>query len=766
MSKRYKGAVISATPPTTSTSSASGVWTEQQFMQGVASGSWPALAGAPTIGTATAGALSASVTFTAPTYVGSGITGYTATSSPGGITGTGASSPVTVSGLTAGTAYTFTVTATTAAGQGPASAASNSVTPTNPNYIEDVFSTYLYTGNNSTQTINNGIDLAGKGGLTWIKVRDYADSHRLFDTSRGVGKYLVTNGTFAETTNAASVTAFNSNGFSLGDFAGTNGTAFGSQYASWTFRKQPKFFDVVTYTGNSANGQAISHNLGSVPGCIITKSTSNTRAWWTYHRSTSDGVMALNTTAAKDTAYAYSYFGNDTILVPPTSTQFTVGYNSGMNQGGETYVAYLFAHDAGGFGLTGTDNVISCGSVSVTNSTQSVSVGYEPQWILWKKSSGIGSWWMFDTMRGLVVDNGSGTGDKALYAELSNAETGTYGIDPTATGFQLSAGWGAGDYIYIAIRRGPMKVPTSGTSVYNAVSRTGTSANATVTGASFAPDITVIAGQSNSSGKTWVDKLRGPNKALLSAYTNAEQTTTDWVTGFTNTGFTLGADASGADYVNKSPKTYINWMFGRAPSFFDEVCYTGTGSATTFNHNLTVVPEMMIVKSRSGNVNWAIYTASTGATKWMYFGTAGASTLSSIWNDTAPTSAVFTVGSASPVNDPAATYVAYLFATCAGVSKVGSYTGNGSTQTINCGFTGGARFVLIKRTDSTGDWYTYDSTRGITSGNDPYLFLNTTDPEDTGTNYVDTDTTGFKVTAAAPTGLNASGGTYIFLAIA
>ena len=112
------------------------------------------------------------------------------------------------------------------------------------------------------------------------------------------------------------------------------------------------------------------------------------------------------------------------------------------------------------------------------------------------------------------------------------------------------------------------------------------------------------------------------------------------------------------------------------------------------------------------------------------------------------------------------TQVAYLFATCAGVSKVGSYTGTAALQTINCGFAAGARYVLIKRTDSTGDWYVWDSARGISSGNDPYLLLNSTAAEVTSTNYVDTDTTGFKVTAAAPAALNASSGTYIFLAIA
>jgi len=126
---RYKGGVISATAPDTTTSK--GVWTIRQQLQAIGGGVWPTVPNAPTIGSATAGDTTASVTFTAPSSAGypATITGYTVTSSPGGLTGTGSSSPITVSGLTNGTAYTFTVTATNATGRGPASAASNSVTP-------------------------------------------------------------------------------------------------------------------------------------------------------------------------------------------------------------------------------------------------------------------------------------------------------------------------------------------------------------------------------------------------------------------------------------------------------------------------------------------------------------------------------------------------------------------------------------------------------------------------------------------------------------
>jgi hypothetical protein len=231
-------------------------------------------------------------------------------------------------------------------------------------------------------------------------------------------------------------------------------------------------------------------------------------------------------------------------------------------------------------------------------------------------------------------------------------------------------------------------------------------------------------------------------------------------------GISVGVDASYYN-INKSTYTYINWFFKRAPGFFDEVCYTGTSTNTTQTHNLSVAPELIIVKCRNiSGYNWPVYSAATGATKLLELNTTAATTTSNLfWNNTAPTSTVFSLGTDGAVNGSTDKFVAYLFATCPGVSKVGSYTGTAATQVINCGFTTGARFVLIKRTDSTGDWYVWDSARGIIAGNDPYLLLNNGAPEVTNTDYVDANASGFEITSTAPAAINASGGSYIFLAI-
>jgi hypothetical protein len=622
------------------------------------------------------------------------------------------------------------------------------------NYIEDVFSTYLYTGNGTSQTITNNIDLSTKGGLVWIKSRSAAELNCAFDTARGVYKYLFVNTTNAQPNyGAVGVTAFNTNGFGLTGGSGYEINTSAETYASWTFRKQPKFFDVVTYTGNSSV-QNIAHNLGSVPGCIIIKCTTTAFAWCVYHSSLGNTKsLELDSTAAADTSSTY---WNNT---SPTSTQFTLGSNTRVNGSG-TYVAYIFADNAGGFGLTGTDNVISCGSL-VGNGTyiDPVTLGYEPQFVILKRADGSGSWTINDNMRGMATQGGQ---IARLYPNLSNAEeVATFGAHPTATGFVATNLLSSGEtWIYIAIRRGPMKVPTDATKVFKPIFDSNVADTVETTG--FVVDsqwLNYTPGTASNS--VFSDRLRGVNTIvnnatpyLSSSSTNAEVSATDFTNKWSNTGFSIPGNYGGS--------TTIYWNFGRAPSFFDEVCWTGSGSGTqTLAHNLGVVPELMIVKKRSATSDWNVYSSATGATNTLFLNTTAASSSASFFANTTPTSSNFYIG-----GGPGGTWVTYLFATCAGVSKVGSYTGNGTTQTINCGFTGGARFVLIKRTDSTGGWYVYDTARGMTTLTDPYLLLNSAAAETATLGSVTTVSTGFAVNATILAAINTSSATYIFLAIA
>jgi len=621
--------------------------------------------------------------------------------------------------------------------------------PVEPVYIEQIFSTYLYKGNGDTQVITNDIDLSTKGGLVWAKSRSRAgDNHELRDTVRGGNSRINSN-----TTNPASSTpnpyTYNTDGYTIGGDGG-NTNENNITYTSWSWAKAPKFFDVVTYSGSSST-QNIAHNLGSVPACIIVKRTSGAEDWFVYHTSLGNTqYLKLNTTGAAASGFAA---WNNT---SPTSTQFTVlGGRTEVNAAGSDYVAYLFAHNAGGFGLTGTDNVISCGTFTTDGSGQAtVNLGYEPQWVLFKPSSTTGEWTLLDTMRGWVADGTNA--DKLLYANKTDAEIGAFSMGITATGFDTKANLGASQtHIYIAIRRGPMRVPTSGTSVYGTGTKQSTSP-AYVTG--FPTDMGFYRNTTTTASWYLQDRLRGQVYSVTNS-TSAESADTNAKFDYQN-GFYVSASAN-ADVRG--------WGFRRAPGFFDEVCYTG-GITSNPSHNLGVTPEMYIVKCRSSGTSdrgWYVYhTGYDTANNYILMNSsAGLASLSGVWSS-GPTSTTFGVANGYAVNDSGQTYVAYLFATCAGVSKVTSFTGNGSSQTINCGFTAGSRFVMIKRTDSTGDWYVWDSARGIVSGNDPHLSLNSTAAEVTSDDTIDTDSTGFIVNQVSATNSNVNGASYIVLAIA
>ena len=595
-------------------------------------------------------------------------------------------------------------------------------------YVDDVFSTYLYTGNGSTQTINNGIDLAGKGGMVWVKSRASISSNYIIDTVRGGDKYLVSNNTGLQNTITPSMT-FQSTGYTDPGFF-LSGTQVG-----WTFRKAPKFFDVVTYTGDGTANRVISHSLGQEVGMIQTKSTSVAGDWNTYHRS-STGDLKLNLTDAQT--------ASKTIVPSATASTFTV--NGVANTNGVTYVAYLYAHD------TEEDGMIQCGSFTHTSGVDTqVDLGWEPQFLLDKRASAVSSWRMYDMMRGFGVQSAP------LYANLSNAEEGSNSIyQSTSTGFIVNSLQSTGTYIYMAIRR-PNKPPESGSEVFAIDKRTGDAGGTTYLSTGFDVDM-AIAGRTDLFSSYLGARLTGSGQALRPALTNAEDTTPCFDFDVSRGIEVIGNGTNGND-------PYINWFFRRAPGFFDVVCYTGTGVARTVPHSLGVVPELMIVKNRSQADAWAVYAGDN--TDYLVLNTTAATAdLNTYWNDTSPTASVFTVGTIHNVNASAENYVAYLFSTLAGISKVGSYTGNGTSQTINCGFSTGARLILIKRTDSTGDWYLWDTTRGIVAGNDPHLSLNTTAAEVTTDDSVDPDSTGFIVNQVAATNINVNAASYIFLTIA
>ena len=625
-----------------------------------------------------------------------------------------------------------------------------------PTYIEDVFSTWLYTGNGSTQTITNGIDLSGKSGMVWMKSRSGAGSNYTVFNDGGTLKDIYTDGTTGAGT--ATWTSWNNNGFYLSGVVNSNATT----YASWTFRKQAKFFDVVTWTGNGSTGRVINHSLASTPGVVIVKRTDSTGDWRVFYPAVNAAVepnkgLYLNDTSAQFDTFGFSAYSSTSLTVSNTNA-------NQVNANGATYVAYLFAHDAGGFGDSGSDSVIKCGSYTGNGSSTGpvIDLGWEPQWLLIKRTDNANSWFMFDVMRNMSLANAS-----YLLANLSSAESTTsepWPI-PTPTGFTFTTtnsnfNASGGTYIYIAIRRGPMKTPTDATKVFSAATRTGTSATAQLSTTTI-PEAFLTKSRTTTAWWQIYDKLRGPTKSLYTNDTYFETTTAGGVTSFNQSSVSIGSDGD----MNSNGISYVSYFFRRAPGFFDVVAYTGVSSSSQeIKHNLGVPPELIILRSRTIADSWLVYSSARGRNKYLYLNTTNAEgTQSNGWGSTDPTATAFYINNNALGTTTSS--IAYLFGTVSGVSKVGTYTGTGNTLQINCGFTAGAKFVLIKRVDSTGGWYVWDTARGIVSGNDPFLLLNSSAAEDTSTDWIDPYSAGFEISSTAPAAINANGGSFIFLAV-
>jgi hypothetical protein len=629
-------------------------------------------------------------------------------------------------------------------------------------FVEDVFSTTLYSGTGSFRGINVGIsNFAVAGGMVWMKSRNSGtfgnEIHRLYDTARagsGGGGTLVCSPSLqsnsADLNFSGSSVTFYSTGTTI-TVGGGNPNNSDYNYVSWTFRKAPNFFDVVTWTGNGAN-RTIAHNLGSAPGMMIVKRTDAEANWAVYHRgfpspSTQYGILN-------------DYLGTPTTATNvwnstnPTASVFSVGTNALVNANGGTYVAYLYAHDTASTGL------IQCGSFTTNGSADaSVTLGWEPQWVMIKDLDNQQYYAIYDNMRGLTS---AVSGSRQLFASVSNAEGTNPVLAINATGFSINQ-YTDVNYIYMAIRRGPMRTPTLGTSVFAPVlQQTGTITTNFPIDTQFAR----WTGGPYVNNTTVNDRLRG-----FSSTTTASDATgliTSSSAGESDAISTLNwGNTTASIPVELSGTSGIYWNFRRAPGFMDVVCYTGNyngSNAPLITHNLGVKPELIIQKKRFGTsaFDWFVVSdvvPGSGIVRYGILNT-GAAFQSINSGLLAPTQTGF------PAFQSSDSCVAYLFASVPGVSKVGTYTGNGSSQTINCAFTTGARFVLIKRTDSTGDWWVWDTARGIVSANDPALRLNSTAAETTGIDSVDPDSTGFVVNQDSTTNINVNAATYIFLAIA
>ena len=636
-------------------------------------------------------------------------------------------------------------------------------------YVDDIFSATLYEGTSSSGgVITTGVDANTDGGMVLIKNRTTSGTNwQLFDTERSNGYQMPLN----STDNGGNLTVASGST----PFIRTDGIEFqgnhnyvnqsGANHVAYTFKRQAKFFDLVKYTGNGTAGHEISHNLGSVPGSIWVKRTDGANDWFFYHRVMGGTKYLKLNTNGRDSTSSVIFNNTD-----PTNTKFTVGTNAGVNTNGAEYMAYLFAHDEQEFGEDSDKPAIYCGSYTGNGGANGpeVNVGFEPQWILIKsQTESSTNWYMFDSSRGIS----QGRNDYFLRTNLDNNETSDEIISLTPTGFKID---GAGypynrslyTYLFIAIAR-PHKPASefAATNLFDVIARSGTGSATTIDNINFAPDAFLTKRRNGTQHWPFSARLTGDKYIYLSD--SSAEGVPKHVNGANGWGYqdkiAVTADAD----VNASGGTYINYFFKRAKGFFDVVTYTGDGSTQTINHNLGVVPEIILFRGRAAEA-WWMYSAEMAATEFLvtYLNNAKY-TGQTYFNSTRPTATSWDVkGPSSAVNGNGDKYIAYLFASVPGIAKFGSYTGNGTTtNNIDCGFSSGARFVVVKRIDSTGNWYVWDTERGIVAGNDPKLYFSSTGSEITSADEIDPYSAGFTISSSSGA-INASGGTYLFFAIA
>jgi len=309
-----------------------------------------------------------------------------------------------------------------------------------------------------------------------------------------------------------------------------------------------------------------------------------------------------------------------------------------------------------------------------------------------------------------------------------------------------------------------------GNQYFDAKLWSGTGSSRSITGYAFAPDFVWIKGRSIATQHALFNTITGNTKILHTNSTSAEDTRTDQLTSFNSDGFSLGTDSADgwSNYVDG--RTYVGWAWKESPSAgFDIVTYTGTGSATTVAHSLGVAPSMMIVKSRSTTWNWITGWAALGWGNYINLNSTGAAGAgSTIWNNTAPTSSVFSLGTDNNINQSGQTYVAYLFAEVAGFSKFGSYVGNGSSTDGPFVFTGfRPRWVLIKNASASEQWYLVDTARDLSNPSGLHLYPNLSNAEFSPASSfpIDILSNGFKVRTASA-GWSTNGQTYIYACFA
>ena len=605
---------------------------------------------------------------------------------------------------------------------------------------------------------------------------------------------------------------FDNGGSSIGVNTGNNSTDLGSPaFTSSGLATGDSVLDsptnnFSTYNSIAPDTTGATNHSFSEGNLKVTQNASSGSRWWN----------CFGTIGMSSGKYYWEHYALGSGTVDLNIGVCTFDWYRGSNGGADTADAYTLYANSAGIGYLYTDGAspVNKGSGYFWTWGDIMGVAFDADTgKIWYAKNGtfLGSG---DPAAGSNEAQTVTSGDlaKGMLPVFSGYHTGgtplvNFGQDSSFAGATTAQGNadgnGIGDFYYAppsgflalctANLPDPVETvdPNKGGSVqdyFNTVLYTGNAGTQSIA-VGFQPDFTWNKQRSAGDFHALQNSVTGPTKILVSNNTNAEATITDCLTAFTSTGFTLGADSSG--FGNENTATYASWNWKAGTAFsndasstsvgsidsagsvntdvgFSIIGYTGTGSNGTIAHGLGVTPEMYIVKRRDADGHsWPVYTSTLGATKQLRLsGTNAEITTANIWNNTEPTSSVFSVGTNTDSNASSGTYIAYCMASVDGYSKFGGYTGNGSADGtfVYTGFR--PAFVLIKSTSAVESWNLFDTARDPSNLTTQNLNPNVSNAESdasSGARAIDILSNGFKLRGANSA---VNDGTFIYMAFA
>ena len=659
---------------------------------------------------------------------------------------------------------------------------------TNNTTLASSFGAVFYAGSSDSDSSTTERTISGLGfkpDLLWIKRTDGSEAHFLQDNLRGSEYTVYSQSNAAEYFEVNGVQSFDSDGFTVAGYNGTNkyreafvgyGWKAGNTWksnidgsgSSLVNANTANGFSIVKYIGTRPTVQTLGHGLNSAPEWILIKNVDTAGDDWEVYHSAVGATknFVLNDTAAPATN---SGFMNDTA---PTSTVFTVGADAYTNRSGDNFIAYCW-HSVSNYSKIGS-------YTGDGNAGKTITTGFKPDWILIKSTVGADNWRLYDNLRG-VKEGGYLEPNRTDGNDTSNAPNLTI----TSTGFTITAGGvSTGNnvngnlYTYVAFAKNATNNNTLADS-FKVKTYTGNGTTQEFDDIGFKADLVWIKERDGTNPHNIWDTTRGAGKLLKVNASDAESGNAGDLLGyFTDDGFQINRNYdvhSAYDNTNYSGSSYVAWAWkagngwqsnldGTVQSLtnantanrFSVVRYVGNGSATTIGHGLGYAPTFMIVKTLESSAKWRVYHSVLGGTKALNLNDSyGQGVSANYWNDTAPTTSVFSVGADLSVNGES--HIAYCWNDVTGYSKFGSYTGNGNSTgpSVDVGFK--PDFVMIKRYDGVSNWNIYDSVR-----NSQPLYPNLSNAEG-GSQAINYITSGFQP-AYAGGDLNENGGNYVYMA--